>query len=481
MGVIDKKSEDESLVKILKFNFLKLKTLCFSFWNRTTHKTHNGNHRTDRSISITITSFLSLSLTYIHTSLHLVWGLCLYLMSAFRYSASLVRRPRTSFITATLIIPRGLFSTSRNSMAAAAKNAATATLSFETTHLGKHGTALLDGLDIYSVPAEDDGHPLAVYGIQSQEPVQYQERDDDDDDDDPDADSNKSSSLWPILLLHGRTWSSVPVYHLLGGPKLKAQEGEEFESRSMMESLLAKGLQPYAMDFRGFGGTHADRSGCISPTRCVNDTASVLKWILNRHGMTGSKSTAEQTTLLGWSQGALVAQLLAQKASSHHLFGKLVLYGSIYDPQFRYPREPLYQQKLENSQGGKERAPIQNIFNDAIEDFTVEGTIPPKPARMFAEAALICDPIKAVWTQQYQFNNCDPGRIHVPTLVVAGDQDPYAPVRVQKDLFVGLGRSDRSWSILADCDHAIHMLEGRKRLNKIIVSFVQSCKKTEML
>jgi pimeloyl-ACP methyl ester carboxylesterase len=358
------------------------------------------------------------------------------------------------------------------------KKATAAALSFETTHLGIKGTALLDGLDIYSVPAEDDGHPLAVYGIQSQEPQQYA--------DDADADSNKSpsSSLpWPILLLHGRTWSSVPVYHLLGGPKLKAQKGGddgEYASRSMMESLLNKGLQPYAMDFRGFGGTHSDSTGCISPTRCVNDTASVLKWILKRHGMAGSKSAAEQTTLLGWSQGALVAQLLAQKASSHLLFGKLVLYGSIYDPQFRYPREPLYQQKSDSSSRG-ERTPIQNTFNDAIEDFTVEGTIPPKPARMFAEAALISDPIKAVWKQLCQFNNCDPGRIHVPTLVVAGDQDPYAPVRVQKDLFVGLGRSDRSWSILADCDHAIHMLEGRERLNKTIVSFVQSCKKTEML
>lgn len=334
-----------------------------------------------------------------------------------------------------------------------------ASLSFETTHLGKHGAALLDGLDIYSVPAEEDGHPLAVYGIQSQEPVKYN------------SDDMVDSSLWPILLLHGRTWSSVPVYHLLGGPKLKAQ-GEE--SRSMMESLLAKGLQPYALDFRGFGGTHPDSAGCISPTCCVNDTESVLKWIQKRHGMEG-QSAAEQISLLGWSQGALIAQLLAQK--SQHLFGKLILYGSIYDPQVRYPREPLYQQF--DSQGG--RTPIQNTFNDAIEDFTVEGTIPHKAARMFAEAALISDPIKAVWTHLYQFNNCDPGRVHVPTLVVAGDQDPYAPVQVQKDLFVGLGRSDRSWSILTDCDHAIHMLEGRERLNKTIVSFVQSCKKTEML
>ncbi len=100
-------------------------------------------------------------------------------------------------------------------------NGAATSLTFDQSPLGKNGTHLLDGLDTYTVPAADDGHPLAVYGIQS---------------------STLSSSLKPILLLHGRTWSSVPVYHLLGGPAHHAS-GEE--SRSLMEALLSKGLQPY--------------------------------------------------------------------------------------------------------------------------------------------------------------------------------------------------------------------------------------------
>jgi len=49
---------------------------------------------------------------------------------------------------------------------------------------------------------------------------------------------------------------------------------------------------------------------------------------------------AHLPALLGWSQGALVAQLVAQK--SPHLLSKLVLYGSIYDPLVRHPRRPLY-------------------------------------------------------------------------------------------------------------------------------------------
>jgi hypothetical protein len=94
---------------------------------------------------------------------------------------------------------------------------------FFDTPLGTNGTHLLAGLDVYSVPASADGHPLAVYGIQSENPAQFQE----------------NSALYPILLLHGRTWSSVPVFHLHLNTKGEPQATEE--SRSLMQVLLAKG------------------------------------------------------------------------------------------------------------------------------------------------------------------------------------------------------------------------------------------------
>jgi pimeloyl-ACP methyl ester carboxylesterase len=335
-------------------------------------------------------------------------------------------------------------------------------ISFGGTPLGQNGAHLLDGLEVYSVPSSEDNHPLAVYGIESQNPVQFED----------------NKSLRPILLLHGRTWSSVPVYHLFGGPKHR-ELGDE--SRSLMEALLSHGLQPYCMDFRGFGGTAMDHTGFVEPLRCVQDAETVLEWISQRHGHRhtsfdkrhgNADVSSEPPTLLGWSQGALVAQLLAQKNIS--AVSKLILYGSIYDPLVRYPREPLYQMNRPN------RTVMENKFDEAIEDFTVEGTIPPEPARWFAQAALISDPIKAVWRSNYQFNNCDPARVHIPTLVVAGDQDPYAPLHVQQELFANLGRgSDRTWCILADSDHAVHLLEGRARLINTIVSFCKNDKRTE--
>lgn len=334
------------------------------------------------------------------------------------------------------------------------------------TALGKRGegAALLDGLDVYTVPAIGDDHPLSVYGIESKRPIQATE---------------DAHTVRPVLLLHGRTWSSVPVFHLLGGPQQR-EKGQE--SRSLMEALLANGLQPYAMDFRGFGGTPIDATKCVEPYRCVADVESALKWIAERHGLhdipingSGETRKGDMPALLGWSQGALVAQLVAQKSSP--LLSKLILYGSIYDPMVRYPRDPLY-----TTNPSPNEVEIANTPDSAMEDFTIEGTIPPEPARLFAEAGMLSDPVKANWKHLYQFNNCDPARVHVPTLVVAGDQDPYSSLKVQGELFSSLGRgSDRTWSILADADHAVHLLDGRARFANIVTSFVQNGKRSENL
>jgi pimeloyl-ACP methyl ester carboxylesterase len=250
----------------------------------------------------------------------------------------------------------------------------------------KEGSLLLDGLDVFSVPASGDSHPLTVYGIQS---TIHPKPDD-----------------HILLMLHGRTWSSVPVYHLLGGPQNAARG---VESRSLMEALHQRSITPYAMDFRGFGGTPRDATGTVEPNRCMEDVESVLAWLAIRHKC----CTPEKISLMGWSQGALVAQLAGQRRKP--LFSRLILYGSIFDPMVRYPREPLYVRNRESAVA----VDIENTFDAAVEDFTIEGTIPPKAATNFAEAALLSDPIKAQWKHMYQFNNCDPGMVHVPTLVAS--------------------------------------------------------------
>jgi pimeloyl-ACP methyl ester carboxylesterase len=359
----------------------------------------------------------------------------------------------------------------------------TSSLSIADTALGKgsEAAALLDGLEVYTVPSLADRHPLTVYGIKP-ENTQHSV---------PNGTSiNLTNWRRPILLLHGRTWSSVPVYHLLGGPN-RREKGEE--SRSLMDALFhTQNLQPYCMDFRGFGGTPADETCKVTPHTCVADVESVLQWISSQHGLhwlpeedcsydsecdhdegkVVKRKTCEKCempVLLGWSQGALIAQLVAQKDPA--LLSQLILYGSIYDPLVRYPRAPLYAQTSELDRNSRNEG-VQNTYDAAIEDFTIEGSIPKDPAKQFARAALLCDPIKVRWSSLHELNNVDPARVHVPTLVIAGDQDPYCPLRAQQELFCNLGRgADRCWSILSGSDHAIHLLDARARFVQIVENF----------
>jgi pimeloyl-ACP methyl ester carboxylesterase len=360
--------------------------------------------------------------------------------------------------------------------------ATTSSLSIADTALGKgsEAAALLDGLEVYTVPSLADRHPLTVYGMKPGNTT------------DSVPNGNTIHRRRPILLLHGRTWSSVPVYHLLGGPN-RREKGEE--SRSLMDALFhTQKLQPYCMDFRGFGGTPADETRKVTPHTCVADVESVLQWISSQHGLRwlpeeecsyDSASEQEEArrvqrktcekcempVLLGWSQGALIAQLVAQKDPA--LLSQLILYGSIYDPLVRYPRAPLYAQTSDLDRNSSNEG-VKNTYDAAIEDFTIEGSIPKDPAKQFARAALLCDPIKVRWSSLHELNNVDPARVHVPTLVVAGDQDPYCPLRAQQELFCNLGRgADRCWNILSGSDHAIHLLDARARFVQIVENFTE--------
>ena len=189
-----------------------------------------------------------------------------------------------------------------------------ATCAIENTPLDSaSGASLLNGLDVHTVHAEDDGHPLAVYTMK----------------DDAENNDTKQKQRTPVLLLHGRTWSSLPVYHLIGSNSNAApstgKEDDENTNRSLIEALYnTSSHNVYAMDFRGFGGTPKDASGFVEPLKCVSDVVSVLNWIHSKHTSndtaekvgengTGGDGKRSRPALLGWSHGALIAQITAQR------------------------------------------------------------------------------------------------------------------------------------------------------------------------
>ena len=206
-----------------------------------------------------------------------------------------------------------------------------ATCAIENTPLDSpNGTSLLKGLDIHTVHAEDDGHPLAVYTMK--------------DDAENSNDTQQQRQRTPVLLLHGRTWSSLPVYHLIGSnsngsPSNDGKEDVENTNRSLIQALYntsSHNVQPYSMDFRGFGGTPKDASGFVEPLKCVSDVVSVLNWIHSKHTSNGTAEKGGESdsvdadgqrslrpALLGWSHGALIAQITAQRHSD--ALSKLIL------------------------------------------------------------------------------------------------------------------------------------------------------------
>ena len=334
-------------------------------------------------------------------------------------------------------------------------------------------------------------------------------------------DNNDSITRTPVLLLHGRTWSSVPVYHLIGNKGTNNNnnnnDGDDDNNFSLMEALYNTGyIQPYTMDFRGFGGTPKDNDGYVEPLKCVRDVISVLKWI---HQTENDETTeaAAPPALLGWSHGALIAQIVAQRHPEH--LSKLILYSSIYNPNIKYSIPPPYEDSIEKKQRQSsshsssssssarllghtdhDDFPLHemtapNEYDLAMADFTnyfdtfkpnnnnkhstgqQQQYQPPKSAKLFANAALISDPIKAQWWNLHQLNECHPSQLtSTPTMVIVGDNDPYSPSVLQAELFCNLGSVgvDRVWSIIANADHAVHLSEERGRFVQSVGSFLQS-------
>ncbi len=247
-----------------------------------------------------------------------------------------------------------------------------------------------------------------------------------------------------ILLVHGRTWSGLPDFDL-------AVPGERL---SLMDALVARGFIAYAVDLRGYGETPRDSTGWATPDRAAEDVAAVLQWISDNSGL------LQPPVLLGWSLGAMVSQLTAQRHPD--LLSALVLYGYPYDPTQGVSAVPDNAQPL--------RRP--NTAEAAAEDFITEGAISERAVRAYVAAALAADPIRVDWRRLHEFAALDPGQVMVPTLLVHGEFDPYSDPRVHSELFAALGHSSRQWIVIAGGGHAVH-LERPQRLLHALMGFVQ--------
>lgn len=248
-----------------------------------------------------------------------------------------------------------------------------------------------------------------------------------------------------MLLVHGRTWSSLPNFDLqVGG------------DRSFMDTLAATGLDVYAIDLRGYGATPRDASGWLTPDRAVADVLAVIEWLRGP-----ARSAGRPVYVLGLSRGAMVAALAAQRAPEK--FAGLVLLGFGFDPDLRVasvdaPAAPPRK---------------RNTTDAALSDFITPDAVSGATIDAFVRAALRADPVYADWRDEQQFNAFVPSKLIVPSLLVTGERDPQAPVSVQAKLFARFGSADRAWVILPGADHAAHLEKSQGELVRTITWFIR--------
>jgi pimeloyl-ACP methyl ester carboxylesterase len=248
-----------------------------------------------------------------------------------------------------------------------------------------------------------------------------------------------------ILLIHGRTWSSIPDFDLqVPG-----------EPRSAMQALAARGYAAYALDLRGYGATPRDGTGWLTPRRAASDVAEVLRWVAQQ------QKGPEAPVLMGWSNGALVSQLVAQRWPDR--MSALVVLG--------YPLDPGDSIGTVDTPDKPQRLP--NTAEAAASDFITPAVITRRVRDAYVTAALKADPINVDWRGVEEYNALDPARVRVPTLLIQGEFDPAAPTPAQARFFANLGTADRAWITIPGGDHAAILESTQPAVIAAVINFLE--------
>jgi len=249
-----------------------------------------------------------------------------------------------------------------------------------------------------------------------------------------------------MLLVHGRTWSSLPNFDLeVAG-----------ERRSFMDALAGTGLDVYAVDLRGYGATPRDATGWLTPERAVRDVLGVVDWL---HGP--ARTAGRPVYVLGLSRGAMVAALAAQR--NPEMLAGVILLGFGADPDVQSPATPP----------GVRPEQLANTAEAAASDFLTKDAFTTATLNTFVRAALKADPTLVDWRDDNQFNDYRPALMLVPALLVHGGRDPQAPLSIETKLFTRFGTPDKWWVILPGADHAAHLKKSSVELVRAIASFVR--------
>jgi pimeloyl-ACP methyl ester carboxylesterase len=246
-----------------------------------------------------------------------------------------------------------------------------------------------------------------------------------------------------LLLVHGRTWSSLPNFDL-------TVAGSE---RSVLDAFAHAGYAAYALDLRGYGASARDATGWLTPTRAVADVRAALDHIAARH-----PRIATRPALIGYSRGAQVAVMLAQ--SEPLAASALVLFG--FPPGVRQT----------TSADTTEPPRAATTAAAAAEDFITPGAASRAVIDAYVAAALAADPVRVDWRHENEFA-FEPAKVTLPTLMIYGVNDPFRNA-ASATFFETLAARDRAYVVLPASDHAAHVENSTRAWIHAIDGFLQS-------
>jgi pimeloyl-ACP methyl ester carboxylesterase len=252
----------------------------------------------------------------------------------------------------------------------------------------------------------------------------------------------------PVLLLHGAAYSTLAVFHDPGIDN----------SYSLLAALAERGLDPYGLDFTGYGGS---RAGDLVPEGLdwfVADAAAAARHVRAR--------TGQVPVVLGWSWGAQVAAALAGTDA----VSGLVFWGGVWGVD---PRQVPPALRSLPRPAGPWRT---NTWEHAVSDFRTDGVYDPRVRAAVGRRSLEVDPRSPAAARSVFIAGLplfDPARIRYPALLVHGEHDPLVSRADHEALARAVAGPRVEYQVVAGADHNIQFDRARGRFADLLAEFCQ--------
>jgi pimeloyl-ACP methyl ester carboxylesterase len=276
----------------------------------------------------------------------------------------------------------------------------------------------------------------------------------------------------PVLLIHG-TWGNSGTW--------------DFPGRSVMDYLAIRGYDVYALDLRGMGKSDNPGYATIDIINRVNDVVAVAQYIA------APEHTGRQPVVMGWSQGGVLAGLVAASDPNGHLIAGVGLL-SVAPYGFVVPTN--LQGTLLSVVGQADFLPNPLQVNEIVfgtDPITGKPTISPAAFSTFVSVPefLQLDSVKAILEEVNLcplflgtpfVNGCPvappplPGiiwsNVKVPALVVDGALDLLVGEDQAQMLFTALGSANKQLIVFPRNSHGWFLEDNHDETDKVFDHFL---------